>query len=66
MLLLIGSFLGLMVIGTPVAVATGDNPASLYASLEDPEQEIALTIGTAAQLGVVVPVGGPPPSSYQH
>lgn len=49
--------------GIPVSVATGDNPASIYGSLRDPESEIALTVGTAAQLGVVVPVGATLPAA---
>ena len=41
--------------GTPVGNALGDNQASLYGSLTDPNNQIALTIGTGAQLSVVVP-----------
>jgi len=40
--------------GIPVGTALGDNQASLYGSLTNPTQ-IALTIGTGAQLSVVVP-----------
>lgn len=39
----------------PVAVATGDNPASLYATLTQPETDVALTLGTAGQLAVILP-----------
>jgi sedoheptulokinase len=42
-------------VGVPVGVALGDNQASLYGSLTDPTRQIALTIGTGAQLSVVVP-----------
>jgi len=38
----------------PVSVAIGDNQASLLATLKDPTKEIALTLGTGAQLSVVV------------
>lgn len=41
--------------GTPVGNALGDNQASLYGSLTDPDNQVALTIGTGAQLSVVVP-----------
>jgi sedoheptulokinase len=38
----------------PVAVAIGDNQASLLATLRDPEHELALTLGTGGQLSAVV------------
>ena len=41
--------------GVPVGTAFGDNQASLYGSLTDPSRQMALTIGTGAQLSVVVP-----------
>lgn len=40
-----------------VAVAIGDNPASLYATLAEPEAELALTLGTGGQLAAVLPAG---------
>ena len=46
--------------GTSVAVAVGDNQASLLATLGDPVRDIALTLGTAGQLSVVVPRGEQP------
>ncbi len=44
----------------PVAVAIGDNQASLLATLDDPEHELALTLGTGGQLSAVLPF--PPPT----
>jgi sedoheptulokinase len=41
--------------GTPIGNALGDNQASLYGSLTDPKNQIALTMGTGAQLSVLVP-----------
>jgi sedoheptulokinase len=41
--------------GIPIGNALGDNQASLYGSLTNPETQVALTIGTGAQLSVVVP-----------
>ena len=43
----------------PVAAALGDNQASLFATLRDPEQELALTLGTGGQLSAVFPRGAP-------
>jgi len=43
--------------GVPVAVAIGDNQASLAATLSDPEHELALTLGTGGQLSAVMPQG---------
>ncbi len=40
--------------GTPVGVATGDNQASILATAKAPGSEIYLTVGTGAQLSVVV------------
>ena len=40
--------------GVPVAVAIGDNQASLLATLRDPEREVALTLGTGGQVSVVL------------
>ncbi len=41
--------------GVPICNAIGDNQASIYGSLRDPQTQVALTIGTGAQLSVVVP-----------
>jgi len=41
-------------VGIPVAVALGDNQASLLATLRHPENELALTLGTGAQLSAVL------------
>lgn len=43
--------------GIPVAVALGDNQASLLATLRDPLREIAITIGTGAQVSAILPPG---------
>lgn len=43
--------------GIPVAVAIGDNQASLLATLRDPEHELALTLGTGGQVSAVLPQG---------
>jgi sedoheptulokinase len=43
----------------PVAVALGDNQASLLATLREPERELALTLGTGGQLSAVLPAGAP-------
>jgi len=43
--------------GIPVAVAIGDNQASLLATLRDPLREIAITLGTGAQASLVLPPG---------
>jgi sedoheptulokinase len=43
--------------GVPVAVAIGDNQASMVATLQDPERELALTLGTGGQLSAVLPAG---------
>jgi|694.fasta_scaffold09525_6 sedoheptulokinase len=40
--------------GIPVGNALGDSQAALFGSLTDPADQIALTIGTGAQLSVVV------------
>ena len=45
----------------PVAVAIGDNQASLLATMKDPERELALTLGTGGQLSAVLPPGMQPP-----
>lgn len=47
--------------GVPVMLATGDNQASVYATIHHPHEEIALTIGTGAQISVVVDRPGRPP-----
>ena len=41
--------------GVPVAAAIGDNQASLLATLDYPQTEAALTLGTGGQLSVVLP-----------
>ena len=43
--------------GVPVTVAIGDNQASLLATLREPETEIALTLGTGAQVSAVLGAG---------
>jgi sedoheptulokinase len=40
-----------------VTVALGDNQASMLATLEDLDAELALTVGTGAQLSAVLPQG---------
>lgn len=47
----------------PVAVAIGDNQASLLATLRDPEHELALTLGTGGQVSAVLPQGALPPAN---
>jgi len=42
--------------GIPVAVAIGDNQASLLSTLKDPEAELGLTLGTGGQLAAVLPM----------
>ncbi|NQT91979.1 MAG: hypothetical protein HQ559_04395, partial [Lentisphaerae bacterium] len=39
---------------TPVITAIGDNQASLVATLQEPQTDIALTLGTGGQLSVMV------------
>jgi len=39
--------------GLPVTVALGDNQASLLATLKHPEEELALTLGTGAQISAL-------------
>lgn len=39
--------------GIPVLASIGDNQASLYGSLDNPREQIALTIGTGAQVSIV-------------
>lgn len=41
-------------IGIPVMISMGDNQASLFATISDPETDIALTLGTGGQLSVVL------------
>ncbi len=38
----------------PITTALGDNQASLLATLENPEEELALTLGTGGQVSAVV------------
>ena len=47
-------------VGTPVAVGIGDNQASLLATLDDCEHQLALTIGTGAQVSAVMRRGFQP------
>jgi len=49
----IASALGLQP-GIPVCAAIGDNQAALLATLDDPVRDLALTIGTGAQLSSIV------------
>ncbi len=44
----------------PVYVAIGDNQASLMATLYDPEQQIALTLGTGGQVSAILPASHKP------
>jgi sedoheptulokinase len=46
--------------GIPVAAALGDNQASVFAALDDPEKELALNIGTGAQVTAVLWAGAKP------
>ncbi|MBI5726185.1 MAG: hypothetical protein HZA50_19665 [Planctomycetes bacterium] len=46
--------------GVPVAVAIGDNQASLVATLSDPQVELALTLGTGGQISAVLTGEGRP------
>jgi len=39
--------------GIPISVALGDNQASLLATLNRPEEELALTLGTGAQISAL-------------
>jgi sedoheptulokinase len=41
-------------VGVPVAVALGDNQASMLATLEDASRDVALTLGTGGQLSLVM------------
>ena len=41
--------------GIPVAAAIGDNQASLRATLDNPEAQVALTLGTGGQVSCIVP-----------
>ncbi|MBD3242449.1 MAG: hypothetical protein GF331_17805 [Chitinivibrionales bacterium] len=55
--------------GIPVCVALGDNQASLMATLEHPEEELALTLGTGGQLSAVVPAmtaGGDDDARFEY
>jgi sedoheptulokinase len=45
--------------GAAVAVPLGDNPASLVATLTEPQAELALTLGTGGQLSAVLPPRAP-------
>ncbi|MEW6072869.1 MAG: FGGY family carbohydrate kinase [Planctomycetota bacterium] len=52
--------------GIPVAAAIGDNQASLLATLHDPAEELALTLGTGGQLSAVLAAGeAPPPATAE-
>jgi sedoheptulokinase len=57
--------------GVPVAVAIGDNQASLLATLEDPRTDLALTLGTGGQVSAVLPADVeagplPPNCTYEY
>ena len=41
-------------VGIPVMISVGDNQASLFSTIGDPETDIALTLGTGGQLSVVL------------
>lgn len=43
-----------------VSVAVGDNQASILASLDDPEKQLALTLGTGGQVSAVLQAGDKP------
>ncbi len=47
----------------PVSVALGDNQASILASLDSPERQLALTLGTGGQVSAVLPAGDKAPST---
>lgn len=42
--------------GVPVVAAIGDNQASLFCTLENPESQLALTLGTGGQLSAITQV----------
>lgn len=55
----------------PVAVAMGDNQASLVATIRRPDQELALTLGTSGQVSAILPAGCnvplvSPTSTYEY
>ncbi|MHC4123308.1 MAG: sedoheptulokinase [Planctomycetota bacterium] len=52
--------------GIPVATAIGDNQASLLATLREPENELALTLGTGGQLSAVLATGHEPEPIEQN
>ncbi|NQU76863.1 MAG: hypothetical protein HQ546_11180 [Planctomycetes bacterium] len=41
--------------GIPVAVAFGDNQASMFATLRRPNEQLSLTLGTGGQISAVMP-----------
>ena len=43
--------------GIPVTVAIGDNQASLLATLREPQEELAVTLGTGGQVSAVLAAG---------
>lgn len=47
-----------LVEGIPVGVALGDNQASLLATIQNPAQEISVTVGTGCQLSLLLPAIG--------
>jgi sedoheptulokinase len=49
----------------PVAVAMGDNQASLLATLREPEQEIVLTLGTGGQVSAILSHTATPPPAQR-
>ncbi len=57
--------------GIPVTAAIGDSPASLLATLNEPEKELAITLGTGGQLSAVQPAGSkavvlPPDAAWEQ
>jgi sedoheptulokinase len=48
--------------GAAVAVAMGDNQASLTATVQRPDHELALTLGTGGQVSAILPTGCDGPS----
>lgn len=55
----------------PVAVAIGDDQASLLATITEPEKQLALTLGTGGQVSAILPPAArsaefPPDASYEY
>ncbi len=47
----------------PVSVALGDNQASILSSLDNPERQLAMTLGTGGQVSAVLPAGEKAPTT---